>query len=235
MKLQILSDLHLEFHKDLGDKFIEQLDPTDVDVLIIAGDLIPLAYGDAAIKSICDKYKKVLYVLGNHEFYGSTLKNIKFPQHKNLKILNNKVVEIEGRRFIGSTLWFPKTELALKLASWLSDFTEIASSNKIFLKNKQSIDFLKKNMKPDDIVITHHLPSAKLIKPPFENSLTNCFFMCELDELIEEKKPLLWVHGHSHSSCDIKIADTYCVRNPLGYWNYEYENPEFNRKMIIEV
>src|SRR5450631_3269273 len=39
MKLQIMSDLHLEMHADRGAEFIRSLDPTGVDVLVLAGDI----------------------------------------------------------------------------------------------------------------------------------------------------------------------------------------------------
>ena len=39
MKLQIMSDLHLEMHADRGAEFIRELDPTGVDVLVLAGDI----------------------------------------------------------------------------------------------------------------------------------------------------------------------------------------------------
>ncbi len=49
MKVLVLSDLHLEFHKDDGLSFIESLN-TDVDVLVLAGDIT--------------KYYLISYVLG---------------------------------------------------------------------------------------------------------------------------------------------------------------------------
>lgn len=39
MRIQILSDVHAEFHQDHGLSFLDALDPTDVDVLVVAGDL----------------------------------------------------------------------------------------------------------------------------------------------------------------------------------------------------
>ena len=37
MKIQVMSDLHLEMHADGGAEFIRELDPTGVDVLVLAG------------------------------------------------------------------------------------------------------------------------------------------------------------------------------------------------------
>jgi predicted phosphodiesterase len=62
MKLHILSDLHVEF---------ESFNPpeTEAAVVILAGDIHVGKKGiDWAKASFSDKY--VLYVLGNHEYYG---------------------------------------------------------------------------------------------------------------------------------------------------------------------
>ena len=44
MKLQIMSDLHLEMHADGGAELIRELDPTGVDVLVLAGDITTARY-----------------------------------------------------------------------------------------------------------------------------------------------------------------------------------------------
>ena len=38
VRIQLMSDLHLEEHVDGGNAFIRQLDPQDVDVLVVAGN-----------------------------------------------------------------------------------------------------------------------------------------------------------------------------------------------------
>src|SRR5579862_7134366 len=72
MKLQIMSDLHLEMHADQGAALLASLDPTDVDVLVLAGD-ITSARDYPALRNVFEplagKYRHVLYVPGNHEYY----------------------------------------------------------------------------------------------------------------------------------------------------------------------
>lgn len=60
MKIQIISDIHLEFG-------IRQLDFSNADLLILAGDV---SIGLAGITWISERVKNipVLYVLGNHEY-----------------------------------------------------------------------------------------------------------------------------------------------------------------------
>ena len=70
MNIQIASDLHLEFHKTqpAGYSGIEAV--TGADVLILAGDI---ALGTNAVSVFKDWPVPVLYVAGNHEYYGSDI------------------------------------------------------------------------------------------------------------------------------------------------------------------
>ena len=67
MKLQIMSDLHFEMHADAGAKLIRELDPTGVDVLVLAGDItMARHYEDltSVFKPLARKYRHILYVPG---------------------------------------------------------------------------------------------------------------------------------------------------------------------------
>lgn len=44
MKLQTMSDLHLEMHAEGGAELIRELDPTGVDLLVLAGDITTARY-----------------------------------------------------------------------------------------------------------------------------------------------------------------------------------------------
>ena len=75
MKLQIMSDLHLEMHADRGRELIRGLDPTGVDVLVLAGDITTARYYEdleSIFKALVTKYRHILYIPGNHEYYKSS-------------------------------------------------------------------------------------------------------------------------------------------------------------------
>jgi Icc-related predicted phosphoesterase len=87
------------------------------EILILAGDS---SHSRGIIKFIkqfeTTRFKKVLFVAGNHEFYGGyfhdTLKKLKknFPVHNNghdtkIKFLDNNEVIIDDISFLGCTLW----------------------------------------------------------------------------------------------------------------------------------
>jgi hypothetical protein len=100
MKLNILSDLHLS-------QGALKLPENDATLVILAGDV---ARPREAVSWASGLAKPVLYVLGNHEFYGGnigeTLDELKrMCAGTNIQILDNDEVIVEGVRFLGTTLW----------------------------------------------------------------------------------------------------------------------------------
>jgi predicted phosphodiesterase len=241
MRIKILSDLHLEIQRDQGKHFISALSTNNCDVLVIAGDL---HVGFESIKKSLQlfsshfKNQKIVYVAGNHEYYNrdkiSELdQELQEIQIENVSILNNSIAQIDGVNFLGSTLWFPFHHDNGSKSWSLNDFFSIRDFEEdVYKKNEQCINFLKQNIKSDSIVVTHHLPSQQCVAPFYKNSPLNCFFVCEVDELI--KKAKVWIHGHTHSSINIKIGDASVICNPFGYLGHDL-NPKFNPDCIIEV
>jgi predicted phosphodiesterase len=131
MKLQILSDLHLEFHGEKWRDFVESLDPRGVDVVVVAGDLCTLPMLRHVIASLCSRYEAVVYVLGNHEYYhfspgdvDGSLTSI-CEARPNFHWLHNEVVEIAGIRIAGTPLWFRDQPSNLSYEHAMNDFALI--------------------------------------------------------------------------------------------------------------
>lgn len=115
MKIAIASDLHLEFDDQLVLNNNEH-----AEVLILAGDIVPIALLKTGkrtkkmirfFEGVAIKFKYVIYVPGNHEYYSSDiatgtndLKAI-LGDISNLIILDDEEISIDGVTFIGSTLW----------------------------------------------------------------------------------------------------------------------------------
>ncbi|HUF20668.1 MAG TPA: metallophosphoesterase, partial [Burkholderiales bacterium] len=107
MQIQIFSDLHLEF----SDKHPPFQPPhTGADVVVLAGDIDNGTRGiDWAEKSFPGA--AVLYVPGNHEYYGADLNatevalTARAADSANVRLLDNDQMVIDGVRFLGSTLW----------------------------------------------------------------------------------------------------------------------------------
>jgi Icc-related predicted phosphoesterase len=241
MKLQILSDLHLEFLGPDELAFIDSLDKASVDVAVVAGDLCGPDFLPHAIKALCEQYPKVVYVTGNHEYYGASPRQVHEllgslrANLSNLHWLHNSSVDLDGVQFSGTTLWFRDDPDNITYERRLNDFHLIRDFKPwVYQENARALDFLKEQVPLADVVVTHHLPSKQSIQPCFEGDPLNRFFLCDVDDLIERVGPTLWVHGHTHGSIDARVGDTRIVCNPLGYPNW-YENSDFDKKLIVEV
>jgi len=248
MIIQILSDLHFEFHRDFGKSFVGSMDSKGVDVLIIAGDYIPLRGVSAAADAftlICDKYKlaHVLFVPGNHEFYGlnSIASGVSFLRSleekiSNFHVLYNDMFCVGDLEFIGTPLWFEYDHSRDdKLSSLLNDFNLIGNFKRdVTAEHNKALEFLDWHCTTKSIVITHHFPLPNSVHPQFEYSNINHFFGCDLGDFITSARPKLWVHGHTHCSFNYKYADTHIICNPFGYLAYD-SNQEFSLNLRMHT
>ena len=225
MIVQLLSDLHLEHHRDGGESFLRSLDSTGVDVLILAGDVLQAMFPERVrhiFRAFLERYPHVLYVPGNHEYYGSSpveanavLEGIDLP---NFHLLNPGTVTLGGQRSVGATLWFPRTEDEVAYRGYVNDFSAIAGAVPwIHETHAAHRRYLDATIAPGDVVITHHLPALPSIDPRYAGSPSNRFFWAATDELVEQRGARLWVHGHTHVHVDYVLGETRVVANPLGY------------------
>jgi predicted phosphodiesterase len=250
MKLNILSDLHL----GLGT-----LPPpdNDADAVILAGDI---ARPSEAVAWAASLRKPVLYVPGNHEFYGSSidatlaaLRELCAGTHVHL--LDDAELVLDGVRFLGSTLWtdfllFGAQRRATAMQEgqrFLRDFSRIRTGedaiytpadsaarfdmHRRFLEARLAVPF-----EGPTVVVTHHAPSAHSIHPRFSDSLLNACFISDVESLMDGARASLWVHGHTHDSFDYVVNGTRVVCNPRGYAKDGVnENARFDPDLIIDV
>jgi len=252
MKIWILSDLHLEF-ADLR----QPLDIPSADVCVVAGDLCraPANGVHWLAKHVADAMP-CIYVAGNHEFYKGSIKEgiedgrsaaAGFPS---IHFLENNVAVIDGVRFIGATLWTDyRIEGHPQVAMFharerMNDYRQIAKQRKpwqrfapetAYRMHQHSLLFIDSALKADPIktvVVTHHLPHARSVPARFKGDLLNAAYASDLSGVIDAGRPALWIHGHTHESCDYIVGDTRVVCNPRGY---EDENGNFNPALTIQI
>jgi len=241
MKLLVVSDLHLEFQRDHGNTLFRKLS-SEADVLVVAGDLTTMSGLERAFDELCAKFEHVVYVLGNHEFYGGYdyqdlygMMNNCVLRNPNLHWLENGTAEINGQRFIGGAMWFRDCTEARMNSHWLNDFGSIKNFRDwVYEKNIETTKYLEENVQPGDIVVTHHLPSPQSTAERFRGNPYNCYFVCDMEPLIAKVQPKLWVHGHTHDSCNYQLGETQVVCNPFGYAGFEL-NGAFNKKFFVDV
>ncbi|MBU3617602.1 metallophosphoesterase family protein [Polynucleobacter sp. JS-Fieb-80-E5] len=255
MKIHILSDLHLEFAAFNPE-------PTDADVVVLAGDIDVRSSGVGWARDTFPD-QEIIYVAGNHEFYGSQrLELISKLQEQcvlyEVHFLDDRAIQLQSAndkkpvRFLGATLWTDfllfDDELREKCIMYgemyLNDFRRIGdgrigfSPQKSIQLHEQSLFFLRGELDvPFDgetVVITHHLPSMHSVAERYKPDLLSACFASELSYLFG--KMSLWIHGHTHDSCDYEMNGTRVVCNPRGYVRSSHaENPEFNPSLIVEV
>ena len=253
MKLNILSDLHLS----LGALNIPR---TDADAVILAGDI---ARPREAVSWASGFSKPVLYVPGNHEFYGGsivgTAEELKqLCAGTNIRLLDNGEAVIDGVRFLGTTLWTDfmlfgegekRTAAMREALSFMRDFSRIRAgeaaealftpADSAALFNVQAGWLAGKLSEPHagpTVVITHHAPSRKSIHPRFADSLLNACFISDAEHLIDGERACLWIHGHTHDSFDYLLNGARVVCNPRGYAkDGANENPLFDPNFLVEI
>jgi predicted phosphodiesterase len=234
----------LEFHADGGQSFLETL-PVASDVLVVAGDLALFRHRSRVREQfdlLCRSRKRVYYVTGNHEYYKSLPREVDSmieTIEKELPVLRvlrpGRVETFEGRRILGATLWFRDDPMNAMYAQQLNDFDLIKKFVPwVYEQNAAAVRFFEKELQKDDIVVTHHLPSYKSVPLRFVESSLNRFFVCDLENLILERQPALWTHGHTHTPCDYFLDKCRVVANPLGYPR-EQSNFTFNDKLVLSV
>lgn len=246
MKIQILSDIHHEFYQNLDFPFIDSMNLSNVDAVVLAGDICSFIHLKKVLERYAQKGRDFIYVAGNHEYYlggrfevWSALNelSIKYP---NFHWLNNDVCIINGQRFIGGTLWYPNTPDAILAYKNWSDFGRILDKPEQWIWQEAIISkqFLTANVEKNDIVVTHMLPSWQSVSPRYRNANTNCFFVHDCEQLIQNIQPKLWIHGHTHCSMDYKINNTRIIANPRGYPTHNknvYENFSWQQQLVIEI
>jgi Icc-related predicted phosphoesterase len=249
MKLHILCDLHIEF----GDFEVPDV---GAEVVILAGDIHVKKRG---LQWIFDQKFgiPVLYVLGNHEFYGE-----KFPglinrlkrdsEGTNVRILENDSVNIGGYRFFGCTLWSDMALLGDPLiasvfaARGMNDY-RLTRHSKTFRRllpsdtvswHSGSVKKLREFFEAGDpdrsVVVTHHAPSIQSIADKFRRDPLSAAFTSNMDDFILEHQPRLWIHGHTHKSFAYRIGKTRVICNPKGYASIE-ENKGFKPDYTVEL
>jgi predicted phosphodiesterase len=235
MKIQLLSDLHLE-HSHRHPPFV--LPATDADVVVLAGDIdngtLAIDWAEKAFPS-----QAVLYVPGNHEYYETDLPAAavalkgRARRSANVRLLDNDELTIDGVRFLGSTLWtdfallgYPKMEQAIaESLKQVVDFRKIRMGDD-FLTPQQTVDLhrdaiaflqtrLDQSFAGKTVVITHHAPHPSSVHPRWADSLVNAAFVSNLTRLMG--KSALWFHGHTHDSFDYTVHGTRVLANPMGY------------------
>lgn len=250
MRLHVLSDLHLE-HAPFT------VPAVDADAVILAGDVAPGTRGIEWMRRQLDG-RPILYVAGNHEFYGHDLPGLTqrlrdAARGSGVHVLENDAVVIEGVRFLGCSLWsdfdFAGAENranSMRICERLvNDYKQIRASDPDRLLTPHDTRDLHVASRawletalaaPHDgptVVITHHAP---LVRDAPENPVLAAIggaFASDLSELMGGEHATLWVFGHIHRTVDTEVNGTRVLSNQRGYPHETVAG--FDPGLVVEV
>jgi len=240
-KLQYVSDIHLEYTRKLPNISVVG------NYLALCGDIghpFKNNYNDF-IKYASERWEKIFLLSGNHCYHNE--KNPVIIQ--NMNDIDNKIMEITSKYdnvhylqknhfildndyvILGTTLWskihngqfYNRRGTLIYNNNIPVDYKFI---NILHKEQKEWILSTCDNFKDKKvIVLTHHMPSMKMIHPDFNTTnykYINDWFASDLDYMI--KSPIVyWICGHTHRRMEVSVNNIPCLVNPIGYSNEKFE------------
>lgn len=227
--IRIFSDLHLEFGIDTLKKCVDICSGCRTKYLILAGDITNFKKKEKILTRLSvdlkDYTDNIIYVLGNHEYYGTNNHKGALNAYRKLcnklgiHLLEDSSLETDDFVFYGSTMWtVPSVEAFYKMNDKYSfesryDVIDLHEES-VFQLNKFTMEY--KNTKPL-VVITHHMPSFSLIDKKYQGfDSINTGFAGHLDSLIKDPVKY-WIYAHTHSPNDTIMNGVRLICNSHGY------------------
>jgi predicted phosphodiesterase len=253
LRLHVLSDLHLE-----SAPF--EAPQVEADVAVLAGDISTGTQGVDWAKRLswANDARPVLYVAGNHEFYGQRFPALidelrQASAGSEVHVLENDEVVIGGTRFLGCSLWsdFNFDGPAQQAASMLlcgkvvNDYRQItgavdgqpltpAETLEHHLQSRAWLaERLAQRFNGPTVVITHHAPLIRRRPPRELLRLVAGAFASDVTDLMGADRTPLWIFGHTHVPADLDVDGTRVVSNPRGYVRESI--PEFDPGATVDV
>jgi predicted phosphodiesterase len=250
VRLHVISDLHVEFAPF-------DLPTVDADVLVLAGD-VGQGLAGVQLAARWAAGRPVLFVAGNHEFYGHGLPALTgrlraLAQGSLVHVLENDELVLGGVRFLGCSLWSDflaaggaEQERSMAVAARLlndyelitwseeerplrpGDTRALHDGSRRWLAERLAVPYAGPT-----VVITHHAP---LVPEPPDSPLHRALmgaFASDLSTLMRGDRVQLWIHGHLHRVADVEVGGTRVVSNPRGYPHEPVE--AFDPALVLEV
>lgn len=254
MKLHYASDLHLEFPENR--EWLRQ-HPLQGQggVLVLAGDIMPFGGLNKLREEYVrwgDQYEHVLWLPGNHEYYGGDINDrsgrLDERLTRNVRLLNDEVWYAPGLRILCTTLWTRISQLnEAYVMRNMNDYHQIRNGGLLLRPahttalHEASLtwltDELAKPFAGATIVATHHVPTFQHYPPEFRGDTLNEAFAVELHDLIADSGATAWIYGHHHRNiAPYTIGRTRMLTNQLGYVSLGEEvGFDPNRTHVLEM
>lgn len=251
------------FEQSLGDlKGIIPTVP-QADLAIVAGDVGEGIETSAAwLAENIRPHMPVVWILGNHEYYGGWFRTSRELARRRanelgITLLDDDAVIIDGVRFVGSTLWTDYNiyargdeailrEHMVYARMYLNDHRHIdleagkldrflpLHARQQHLESRAWLDrVLSEPFSGHTVVVSHHAPSPKSVSSQYAGDPLTAAFVSNLDDLILERRPNYWIHGHTHQSFDYRLGRTRVLCNPRGYGRENQAG--FRGELVISI
>jgi len=214
------------------------------------------------LKRCSFQFPHVIYIAGNHEFYGGywskSLEQLRMAcgVHDNIYFLERDTKIIDDVVFVGGTLWTDMNRhdpLTLHgVRDMMNDFRSITDDTLGYIKLKpattaerhrqtrQYIELIvKEHADKRVVVVGHHTPSFQSCHEMYKSDyIMNGAYHSDLSEIMLDHPQIkLWTHGHTHHCFDYVIGETRVVCNPRGYhqasgWS---EDTGWDPEKVVEV
>lgn len=228
MSVVFLGDIHIDTLTEFGaDMYFSTLCNRigKCRLVVLLGDICdgnPLLERNSVVADfllrLTSRYN-VVAVMGNHDYYDSPLTTETYQTLSNsykllgVTVFNNQCISIpDVGTILFSTLWCGLDNVAElhNTQSVISDFKCITdlTVEQIQHQHKNSVQYIKENYHKVDYVVTHFAPSYMSKSGRYQHThaphieqyfYTELFNYGELDCLLDNEKPVLWVHGHTHT------------------------------------
>lgn len=219
------------------------------DTLLLAGDVAEFGGNSGSkllglLTEICEKYKEVIFVPGNHEYYGTNIGSLEskiregMAEVSNFTLLQNaEYVDVGDVRIFGATLWSDVISILNTVDLFMNDYRYIrigppeepwkrkikpADTLSIHRDHVKALNDALSEYTDKCIVVTHHSPSTKSTAAKYTDNPLNPAYSTDI-ELV--RWPNIWIHGHTHTSFDYEHNGSRILCNPKGYG---FENPAFS-------
>lgn len=242
MKLQIMSDLHLDHPGNQGPPPLA----AGADMVVVAGDTCQgLVKAIEHLRRAYPAPTEVVMVAGNHELWS---KKLSFEEHfeeghraadlHDVHLLENSVRVVGNLRLLGCTLWTdyelfgsPMREAAMRAAAetmldhrhikWSRDPWARFRPAEARILHHQSRVFLERELeKPHagpTVCVCHHAVTLDAVAPEHRRSIVTAAYASKMLPMIDRYQPDAVITGHTHYGMDIKRGRTRLVSNPAGY------------------
>lgn len=250
MKIQYISDLHLEFQPEIMEQFEIS---KEADILVFAGDIVTMPKDLELFFAIIrnkNEYIPILYIPGNHEYYGHII-SFADTEYEDIcdkygvDYFNNTYDVYKDTLFIGSTLYSDLSGPldALNVSLGLNDFrivykygrTQITAEDwqQIFNNSVSLIELgLRVANVKKKVVITHFSPSINAAEKFSQRTAISAGFRSDLSYLFHDYEIDCWIYGHTHNPVDLNLNGCQLVSNQLGY---PYETDLSLKIKIVEI